>query len=440
MNRQQQQVERQLLQNEKDVLKAFEKNYAATLADIKGKIKVLMADEMTQSKIYQIAYQKNLERQIKAILEVLKTDNVQTINEYLALCYEDGFIGNLYGLSGDNLKMTLPIDQRQVIASITKETAGIKVSSRIYEDINQLQKEVKDVLSRGLAQNATYSEMAVQLSLQSEASLKRAYRIIQTEGHRVQNEAKFDSMHAAAGAGADIVKQWDSTMDKKTRKSHVKLDGQIREMEEPFEVNGKKAQHPGGFGVGKEDIRCRCVMLTRPRWVVEDGADLKRNQIPRNTVKMDGQTYKQWKERYREAIAMPMHLNATNPLDPYGIYAQKIKHKEGFYDVVVHGDEKNFGVQREADPSSGHLMLSPKDLCDMIKKSGDYQDEPIRLIACKAAADNAVVAQKLANALGVLVEAPDDLIFIHPNGNLTIGPDEFTDSGKWVKLYPEVTK
>lgn len=157
MNRQQRQVERQLLNNEKEALKTLEHNYANALADVKTRIRSLMADDLTQSKIYQLEYQKNLERQITAILDVLKTDNVQTVNDYLKLCYEDGFIGNLYGLSGDGLEMILPIDQRQMAESVTRPTEGIKVSERLYSNVNTLQKDIQATMSRGLAQNMNYS-------------------------------------------------------------------------------------------------------------------------------------------------------------------------------------------------------------------------------------------------------------------------------------------
>lgn len=301
MNRQQRQVERQLLNNEKEALKTLEHNYANALADVKTRIRSLMADDLTQSKIYQLEYQKNLERQITAILDILKTDNVQTVNDYLKLCYEDGFIGNLYGLSGDGLEMILPIDQRQMAESVTRPTEGIKVSERLYSDVDTLQKDIQATMSRGLAQNMNYRDMAVQLALYSEASLKRAYRIIRTEGGRVQSEAKLDAMQAALDKGADLVRQWDATMDKKTRKSHVQLDGQIRNPDEPFEVNGHSAMAPRLFGIASEDVNCRCTLLTRPRWALE-GERLKWDQDARESVSTGDESYKAWKDRYKERL------------------------------------------------------------------------------------------------------------------------------------------
>lgn len=49
------------------------------------------------------------------------------------------------------------------------------------------------------------------------------------------------------------------------------LDGQIRELDEPFEVDGKKADRPGAFDRPEEDINFRCAMLTRARWRLGKG-------------------------------------------------------------------------------------------------------------------------------------------------------------------------
>ena len=67
-----------------------------------------------------------------------------------------------------------------------------------------------------------------------------------------------------------MLKQWDSTLDGNTRPTHRELDGQIRETDEPFEVDGKKADRPGEFGRPEEDINCRCVALTRARWGLDE--------------------------------------------------------------------------------------------------------------------------------------------------------------------------
>lgn len=95
-------------------------------------------------------------------------------------------------------------------------------------------------------------------------------RIARTEGHRIQVQSALDAQHVAKSKGADIVKQWDSTLDGNTRDLHRLLDGQIREIDEPFEVGGRKVEAPGMFGDPAEDCNCRCCLLQRARWALDD--------------------------------------------------------------------------------------------------------------------------------------------------------------------------
>lgn len=50
------------------------------------------------------------------------------------------------------------------------------------------------------------------------------------------------------------------------RDTHRKLDGQIRELDEDFEVDGMRASAPGHFGDPAEDCNCRCAVLQREKW------------------------------------------------------------------------------------------------------------------------------------------------------------------------------
>ena len=80
----------------------------------------------------------------------------------------------------------------------------------------------------------------------------------------------MDAANKAKDNGADVVKQWDATLDSRTRPHHAQLDGQIRELDKPFEVASRKAMYPSGFGIASEDILCRCALLQRAKWALDD--------------------------------------------------------------------------------------------------------------------------------------------------------------------------
>ena len=252
-------------------MKKLEEMYKEALLEINSKIELLMArqDADLQHVIYQVEYQKALKTQVQSILEKLQAGEFETISEYLAQSYEDGFIGTMYNLQGQGIPLIFPIDQEQVLNAIMNET---KLSTTLYTalglEIKDLQKKIAGEISRGIAGGQLYTEIARNIAGYARIPKNNAMRIVRTEAGRIQSKASLDACHKAKEKGADIVKQWDSSLDKRTRKSHRELDGQIRELDEKFEVNGHEADAPRMFGVAGEDINCRCAMLQRARWAV----------------------------------------------------------------------------------------------------------------------------------------------------------------------------
>lgn len=269
MNKVEKEVEQVLLNNEKDVLKQIQDVYIKALADVKGRLRLLQAREETSSVIYQINYQKSLEKQINAVIEVLQQDNITNIQEFLNHMYEDGYIGIQYELMQQGVPVVTVINQTEVASSLFKKTGKMTFADRLNVNMKDFKQTVKDTITRGLASASTYKEIANQLSLVTGEHINKSYRIARTEGHRIVTEAKLNSMKRAKKQGADVVKQWDATLDGKTRKNHRKLDGQWVEVDEYFEIGGKKVKAPGKFGKASEDINCRCILLTRPRWAVD---------------------------------------------------------------------------------------------------------------------------------------------------------------------------
>ena len=65
-----------------------------------------------------------------------------------------------------------------------------------------------------------------------------------------------------------MVKQWDSTLDARTRDSHAQIDGEIKELDEKFS-NG--LMFPGDpNGAAAEVVNCRCALLQRAKWALDE--------------------------------------------------------------------------------------------------------------------------------------------------------------------------
>ena len=282
MNQRQKAVQQSLLKDELAVIKELEKSYKKAIADIDSVITHLLARKDTenlQAIIYQVKYQRALKKELEGLLKELHDNNYKTIDEYLKGCYENAHIGTLFDLQGQGVPLMLPLDQEQMISAITLNS---KISAPLYNhlgyNIEFLKVEIMREISRGIAQSLSYQEMARNLKNTTNVDYNKSLRIAKTEGHRIQQEATYNVQKRAIQKGASIVKQWDSTLDKKTRKTHRELDGQIVGVDEYFvTLNGDKALYPSGFGVAREDINCRCCLLQRATWALTDEEFTKMN-------------------------------------------------------------------------------------------------------------------------------------------------------------------
>lgn len=274
MNSRQREYLKYTLKQEQEALEALKELYKKALNDINKQIALLMGrndKENLASIIYQLDYQKALKTQVSAILDALHSNEYLRIEDYLKDCYENGFLGTMYDLHGQGIPLMIPLDQEQVINALTIDSKLSKpLYERLGEDIKVLKRKVSSEISRGIANNFSYTQIAKNLVGISNTGMNNAYRIARTEGHRIQNQSAMDAANIAKEKGADVVKQWDATLDARTRPHHAMLDGQIRELDKPFEVNGRKAMYPSGFGIASEDIHCRCALLQRAKWALDD--------------------------------------------------------------------------------------------------------------------------------------------------------------------------
>ena len=306
MNKRQKQVQQSLLNSEIDVLNALEESYQKALNDINGVIAKLLTRKDTenlQAIIYQLKYQRLLKSEIEGFLNALHTQNYQLINDYLKDSYITAHIGTLFDLQGQGVPLILPLDQEQMISAITLNS---KLSEPLYNslgyDVEHLKINVVSEISRGIAQRLTYAEMARNLSAKTKLSKNRTLNIARTEGHRIQQEATYNLQIRAVQKGAKIFKQWDSTLDRKTRPTHRELDGQIVGVTDYFHSSGGgKALYPGGFGDPKEDCNCRCCLVQVAEWELSDDAFTKMNGVTNELQHFESiDDYNRFKKKFWE--------------------------------------------------------------------------------------------------------------------------------------------
>lgn len=369
MNKRQKEVIQHQLTIEKAVLDSLEKEYRAALKDINLKIKMLQSDELTQSRIYHIQYQKTLKKQVEAAIEKLHSDEYSTIQQYLSESYTDSFVGTMYDVHGQGVPVIAPIDQNAAIKAVLTDS---KLSKPLYDtlgvDVNKLKKNISQEISRGIASGLMYNEIARNIEFFTNAPLSRAKTIVRTEAHRIQEASTEDARQLAKSKGADVVKQWDATLDGDTRPTHRELDGQIRELDEYFEANGKKAKYPGEFGDPAEDCNCRCAALTRARWALDEDEleTLKERAEFFDLDKAD--SFKDFKKKYLKAAQTVENTGKSGIIEAGNLAIPKAKLTGYALDPQKSSDKaKAFKLALGYDQSNADELL--QNIIDNIDES-----------------------------------------------------------------------
>lgn len=137
----------------------------------------------------------------------------------------------------------------------------------VTDIMGTLRDDMIKIFQKATAEGWGYDRIAKEL-LSNGIPLRRARVIARTEAHR---GAMAGSLQGADSLGYQVQKQWLSATDVRVRRNpksvfdHSELNGQIRELHEPFR-NEEEIMQPGDPKASKGNtIQCRCVLNYIPK-------------------------------------------------------------------------------------------------------------------------------------------------------------------------------
>lgn len=454
MNKKQKEVTQAQLNAEKKTIRELKQVYRQAWKDCDAKIRELSTRsdmENLQSIIYQKQYQEALKGQLEGVMANLQSNSYAKVSDYLTQCYQNGYVGTMYDLAGQGIPLVIPIDPKAVSRAVQLDS---KISKSLYtkmgEDVNSLKTSIRAELSRGIANGSTWNEIAGKISKSFNITpFSKAYnssvRIARTEGHRVQVQSTMDAQRKAKSKGADMVKQWDATLDSATRDAHRELDGKIAEIDDDFKWSGGSVSAPGMFGDPAQDCNCRCALLSRARWALDDD-ELKTLQDRATYFGIDkSEDFEDYKNKYlgisdedvekhydktleksSDDNIIKLGINLFDKNDPLYLDMFSIEEEPGFEDIGLHGSPES--VQKIIDGKPRNFTA--KEFADYLQKNG-YHGGDIRLASCSTGKGNNSFAQQLSKELGVRVKAPDDDVYFAPNEGIMFVGSPNMNIGHW---------
>ena len=211
----------------------------------------------------------DVQKQLDGLSAPVQSRIRQTIADTYTLCY-DGMAAAVRQAAQGNRTLQ---EALRGLSDTTPETVRHLVEHPMQEltlsDVFQRQRsrvirEIKKTLTTGLAVGDSYTRMSQAIADVLGGDLAKAQRIVRTEAHRAISRGFQDVSDQTAYLLRESpymeVKEWCSAEDGDVRSAHRKLDGVVLPVAEEFEVDGRRAACPCGFGVAELDINCRCFL------------------------------------------------------------------------------------------------------------------------------------------------------------------------------------
>ena len=147
----------------------------------------------------------------------------------------------------DTVAYLLTDAQRQILPSINVNIPKDKAWSK---------SKINSALLQGILQGESNDKIAKRLQGVTDMSRKAAIRNARTLTTSAEAYGRLESFRRSESYGIHINKKWSSTLDSRTRESHVMLDGEIKPIDKEFS-NG--LMYPGDpNGTADEIYNCRC--------------------------------------------------------------------------------------------------------------------------------------------------------------------------------------
>lgn len=159
------------------------------------------------------------------------------------------------------------------------------------KDINWNTQKIREIISAGLLQGKPMPDIAKDLIRVANMNEKSALLHAQTAVTGAENAGRQAGFKQAKEMGIDFKRLWIATLDSRTRDSHRRLDGQMRDVDEPFDSPLGKIMYPGDTSAAPANVwRCRCSLGVRVRGA---SAGQRRENTGRKNV-INYKSYKEW--------------------------------------------------------------------------------------------------------------------------------------------------
>ena len=173
--------------------------------------------------------------------------------------------------------------------------------------------KIATAVTQGIIQGESIPEIARRIAEKtSSQDMGAMVRYARTAMTGAQNAGRIAVMERAKDMGIDVQKKWLATLDMKTRDSHAMLDGQVRDVNKPFDSELGKIMYPGDPNAAPADVyNCRCTLVYVYPEYTPNGVGKRRDNT--NSEEIEDMTYQEWLEM-KKTGTKPVPKPAPQPV------------------------------------------------------------------------------------------------------------------------------
>jgi hypothetical protein len=236
---------------------------AKSFVDYIGKIRDDITKRITSAEGIDAIHLKGIKKDIEDILNEFKTKGTESLQKFQDTGYQLGSDLVTDPLKSAGVKVAIPgISKEQLIIMQNMSTDLISGASE------EAKVKIKSALNQALLGELTPTEAALKVDSALAGLQDRGEAIVRTEVGRAFSIATQMRQEQYQKALPSLKKQWLTSIDGRERPSHAAINGQIKNIDEPFEVPNyrtggtEEAMYPHDPNLSPENsVNCRCVIL-----------------------------------------------------------------------------------------------------------------------------------------------------------------------------------